>query len=287
MAEAVVVEVSGLALIEDLGRAGHQDSGVPVSGAFDRHAHEAATALVGGLATDAGIEVLGTLVLEARVDITCAVTGRARAWVESTEIPVWTAIDVPAGARLSLVADGRGYLAVTGGVRVAPVLGSRSTCLLSGLGPLPLRAGDVLPLTEVPRSRTAGDFARPPLGAGPIRVVPGPHHRIPDGPVQVIDGSRVGVRVRPARSLAGVGTLASLGVVPGVIQALPSGDWMVLGPDAGTMGGYPVVGVVGDVDLDRWAQVGPGDRLDLVGVDADSLPETARAAVVRVYQLGG
>lgn len=287
MAQAVVVEVAGLALVEDLGRAGHQNSGVPVSGAFDRYAHEAATALVGGVVTDAGIEVLGTLVLRTQVAITCAVTGRARAFLESTEIPTWTAVDAPAGARLSVVAEGRGYLAVTGGVRVTPVLGSRSTCLLSGLGPRPLQAGDVLPLAESPRSRTAGDFARPPLRTGPIRVVPGPHHRIPDGPVQVVDGSRVGVRVRPARPLAAIGTLASLGVVPGTIQALPSGDWMVLGPDAGTMGGYPVVGVVGDADLDRWAQVGPGDRLDLVGVEADSLPEPGHAAVVRVYQLGG
>lgn len=287
MAQVEVVEVAGLALIEDLGRTGHQSSGVPVSGAFDRFAHEAASALVGGLASDAGIEVVGTLVLGTRAGFTCAVTGRARAWIDSTEIPTWTAIDVPSGARLSVIAAGRGYLAVTGGVRVPPVLGSRSTCRLSGLGPAQLQTGDVLPLADSPRSRTAGDFCRPPLRSGPIRVVPGPHHRMPDGPVQVVDASRVGVRVRPARPLTVSGTLASLGVVPGTIQALPSGDWMVLGPDAGTMGGYPVVGVVGAADLDRWAQVGPGDRLDLVGVDADALPEPAHPAVVRVYQLGG
>jgi antagonist of KipI len=76
-------------------------------------------------------------------------------------------------------------------------------------------------------------------------------------------------------------------VLPGAIQVLPMGDWIVLGPDAGTMGGYPVAGVVCTADLDRFAHLLPGDGLELVATTVEQAPRPPTPEVVRLAGLGG
>jgi allophanate hydrolase subunit 2 len=279
--------LAGLALVQDAGR-GHRAAGVPSSGAFDRHAHACATGLVGGGPEQAGVELVGQVTLVASVPITAAVTGPAQVQVAGRTVPTWTAFDAPAGAEVVVVTPRRACIALAGGLQVPPVLGSRCTCLLGPLGPPPLAAGDRLPLAAVSTATTAGDFVRPPEHTGPIHVVPGPHVALPPGPWRVVESTRIGIRVRPAEPVAGVtSTLPSLGVLPGTIQALPSGDCVVLGPDAGTMGGYPVAGVVCTADLDRLAVAFPGDVLDLAEIGAEQAPTPPVVAIVRVDALPG
>jgi allophanate hydrolase subunit 2 len=72
---------------------------------------------------------------------------------------------------------------------------------------------------------------------------------------------RIGVRLEGTGAGAGVrgaGELASFPVVPGSVQLTPSGELVVLGPDAGVTGGYPVLGVVPRAGLDALAQARPG-----------------------------
>ncbi len=292
-----VVELRGSALFQDAGRR-HVSSGVPVSGAFDRVAHDTATVLLGGTCEQATLEVVGRVTLGEGPTLACAVTGRARVWVDDREAPTWTVLAVPAGARVQVEAHGRAYLAVAGGFAIEAVLGSRSTCLLGPLGPPVVRLGDVLPLTGTAPTVTAGDFARPgasgriAASAVPVRVVAGPHLPMSTTVVTVVDTSRIGVRVRPAGGSLVPGSppsgvdLPSLGVIPGTIQVLAQGDWMVLGPDAGTMGGYPVAGVVLSADLHLWAHVLPRDVLRLDPVDPDVTPAVPRPQIVRVAHLG-
>jgi allophanate hydrolase subunit 2 len=109
--------------------------------------------------------------------------------------------------------------------------------------------------------------------------------------VRVLDASRIGVRLTAGR-LEGEGArarsdLPSLGVLPGAVQVLPSGDWMLLGPDAGTMGGYPVAGVVATADLGAWAHVRVGEVVHLEVIVAGDAPDPAVPTVVRVQGLGG
>lgn len=290
MTALVVRALAGSALYQDQGRR-HLDSGVPTSGAFDRYAHSAATALVGGSGAQASLEVVGTITLEPDGPVTCAVTGRARVSVAGREVASWTALDVPAGAALEVHAEGRAYVAVTGGLQPRAVLGSRSTCLLGPIGPAPVGIGEWLPLATSCTSSSAGDFVRPPLPSPVVRVIPGPHLRIAAGEVHVLEASRIGVRLTAGRLEDGAARtradLPSLGVLPGAVQVLPSGDWMVLGPDSGTMGGYPVAGVVASADLRALAHVGPGDvvRLHVIGVrDA---PDPLIPTIVHVHGLGG
>jgi len=282
----MVAELAGSALLQDSGR-DLRALGVPGSGAFDRFAHRAATRLVGGDPADAALEVVGRIEVRPLVGVALAVTGGAELWIDGVPAPVWTSVWAAAGQLVTVRSAGTAYLAVVGGILAEPVLGSRSTCLLGPLGPRPVARGDRLAVSEHPSSDSVGDSCRVPRRTGPVRFVPGPHLGLPATQVVVAEVSRIGVRVRPSRRIAATSALPSLGVLPGAIQALPSGDWIVLGPDAGTMGGYPIAGVVIDSDQDRWAQVAPGDRVPLVPIAADAAPAAPEPAIVRVGRVPG
>jgi len=296
MAGIEVVALAGTALFQDAGRA-HADSGVPVSGAFDRFAHRAASALVGGSPQDATLEVVGALGLLSHERLTCAVTGVAQVRLQGAPMSSWTALEVPAGGRIEVVAPGRGYVSVAGGFRPEPVLGSRSTCLMGPIGPAPVAVGDLLPVADLlGTAPTAGDFVVPPARGAALRVLPGPHLRPRGGQVRVVEASRIGVRLAGGQ-LADPGPdaeagsqgrveLLSLGVLPGTVQWLPSGDWMILGPDSGTMGGYPVLGVLASGDLDAVAHLWPGDRVMIEVDEGTRGPDPAEPVVVRVRGLG-
>ncbi len=122
-------------------------------------------------------------------------------------------------------------------------------------------------------------------------MVPGPHLRVASCDVRVLDASRIGVRLTAGRLVGEVARsrsdLPSLGVLPGAVQVLPSGDWMLLGPDAGTMGGYPVAGVVASADLGAWAHVLVDDVVHLEVIDGGDAPDPDVPSVVRVRGLGG
>lgn len=285
----LVTAQMGSALFQDVGRH-HVDSGVPVSGAFDQQAHAAVTALVGGSPEQASLEIVGMIEVVADTAVTCAVTGRATVTVDGRPAAPGAALEVAAGARVRVHAAGRAYLGVAGGFQPAAALGSRSTCLLGPIGPAPVGVGDLLPLSSSCVSGTAGDFVRPLEQRAGVRVVPGPHLQIAPCEVRVLETSRIGVRLAPGR-LEGPtearSDLPSLGVLPGAIQVLPSGDWMMLGPDAGTMGGYPVAGVVATADLGTWAHALVDEVLRLDIIDASDAPDAPGPALVRVQGLGG
>ncbi len=292
-----VVELAGSALFQDAGRA-HLASGVPVSGAFDRAAAAAGVSLVGGAPGQASLELVGRAVLRPSTRITAAVTGRGQAWIDGGRVPLGTSLDLAPGAALALATEGRLYLAVAGGLRPGPVLGSRSTSVLDGLGPPPVRAGHRIPISSNPESDTVGDVVRLAPGVGAVRAVAGPHLELGPSVVEVVDTSRIGVRLRvvtgggrgrsadrgPAPRGELPGGLMSCGVLPGAIQVLPTGEWMLLGPDAGTMGGYPIIGVVVTADLGRWAHVQPGERVELLPVDYS--PPVVEPVILRMGRLG-
>ncbi len=290
MAGLRVMGLVGSALHQDAGR-DHVASGVPVSGAFDRYAHAAATALVGGSIEQASLEVVGLIEVEPDVAITCAVTGRGAVSVNGRPAATWTALDVPAGARVEIRSVGRAYLGVAGGFQPPTVLGSRSTCLLGPIGPAPVGLGDLVSVAHACTSATAGDFVRAPAQRPAVRVVPGPHLHLESCEVRVLEASRIGVRLTAGRvqepPAAARVDLPSLGVLPGTVQVLPSGDWMLLGPDSGTMGGYPVAGVVVTADLGLWAHVTVGDAVRLEVSGAADAPDAPMPGVVRVQGLGG
>jgi biotin-dependent carboxylase-like uncharacterized protein len=279
-AAALVVERAGpLTTVQDLGRPGLAHLGVPRSGAADAAALRLANRLVGNPETAAGLE---TTMLGADVRLTAgrwvAVTGadcevRVDGRAAGTHAPRY----VPPGGRLEIGPALRGlrsYLAVGGGIGVEPVLGSRSTDTLSGIGPQRPAEGAVLPLGEPARVPAPVDIApRPGLpDVGDVRLLPGPRHdRFTPAALRTLtrepytvsaDGDRVGVRLDgPALERSDPAGLPSEGVVLGAVQVPAGGRPLVFLADHPTTGGYPVVAVVHPDDLWQVAQARPGTRL--------------------------
>ncbi|GAA2727586.1 5-oxoprolinase/urea amidolyase family protein [Cellulomonas aerilata] len=297
------------ALVEDLGRPRHRALGVGVSGAVDRGAAVRANRLVGNPRTAAVVEcVLGGLELRAHGDLVLAVTGAPAPAVVRT--PDGTARDRPAHATPFALHDGRtlvleppatglrSYVAVRGGLGAAPVLGSRSTDVLSGLGPPPLAPGDVVGVLPPPPDAVAawGDPPSPAPGdVVRVRVHVGPRSDHLTAPALRLlltqdwtvtaESNRVGLRLagEPLERTA-AGELPSEGMVAGAVQVPPSGLPVLFLADHPVTGGYPVVAVVRDADLDLLAQVRPGDRLRLVddpGTGAVPLPAPPGAPGLR------
>jgi biotin-dependent carboxylase-like uncharacterized protein len=160
----------------------------------------------------------------------------------------------------------RSYLAVRGGVTVPPVLGSRSTDTLSGIGPAPLRAGDRIPVGTSGGDVVGASAAEPaPRTVLPVRLGPRDDWFTPAARAALLaatwtvrpESDRVGVRLDgPVLARARPGELPSEPTLPGAVQVPPDGRPIVFGPDAPVTGGYPVIAVV--TDLDPAAQLRPG-----------------------------
>ncbi|MFE7590034.1 biotin-dependent carboxyltransferase family protein [Kitasatospora sp. NPDC057512] len=282
MNELVVERPGPLTTVQDLGRRGVAHLGVPRAGALDEPALRAANRLVGNDPGAAGLETtLGGVALRAAAAVLVAVTG-APCPVRVDGRPVaWGApVLVPAGALLEVgaaTAGVRGYLAVAGGIDVPPVLGSRSTDLLSGLGPAPLATGDHLPVGTPPPYRARPELV--PLPAPPaelvlrLRLGPRADWFTPEAVARLgrdrylvsPTGNRVGLRTEgPPVARARDGELPSEGMVLGAVQIPPDGQPVVFLADHPTTGGYPVVGVVPTADLAAAAQARPGTPVRFV-----------------------
>jgi hypothetical protein len=168
-----------LSTCQDSGRPGWAHLGVPRSGALDGPAYELANRLVGNPASAAVLEsTLGGLAVRSSTPMVVALTGAMADLVVGGRVCAWgEPVPVAAGETVEISAPRwgvRSYLAVAGGIAVEPVLGSRSTDLLSGTGPAPLRAADRLPLGDpgsAPRPVDVALFlapARPRLAAAVV-----------------------------------------------------------------------------------------------------------------------
>lgn len=280
-AEATTITVlspGARTLIQDRGRTGYAHLGVPTAGPADPTSHALANRLVGNPEAAAAFEIAltGPTLRFTRATILAYVGAEATLHLDHTPVPAGHTLTVRAGQTLTigtLRGGVYGYLAVAGALDVPPVLGSRATCTLSGLGPAPLTAGTHLRVEAPPVDTSTGwraTRAAAPVGA-PIRYLPGPHAAA--FPAETLarfqatgwhvsaHTSRVGVRLDGPRLPMPQASLPSLGMVRGAIQVPPSGQPIILGPDHGTTGGYPVLGVVHPADLATLMQRPPGHRV--------------------------
>jgi biotin-dependent carboxylase-like uncharacterized protein len=277
-----ILRTGPLALIEDLGRTGLAQMGVGRSGAADRRSHTLANRLVANPDDWATVEVTfgGLAVRVCGGDLDIAVTGADTDPV-ANGIPFGTNSiqHVKDGQVVSLqtpTAGMRSYLAVRGGIDVAPVLGSRSYDVMSAIGPQPLRVGDVLPVGKHTDDYPEVDQAPVASIEGrmlDLRVVPGPRDdwfADPDALVHTVwvasdRSDRVGMRLSgtPMRHRWPDRQLPSEGATRGAIQVPPNGQPVILGPDHPVTGGYPVAGVIIDADIDKVAQIRPGQPVRL------------------------
>ncbi|WP_458112615.1 urea amidolyase family protein [Arthrobacter sp. R1-13] len=299
----LAVESSGLqSLLQDLGRPGLGDLGVSASGAADQQSARQANRLVGNEPGAAVVEnLLGGLTVRAKGDQVLAVAG-AKAPLEIRSAD-GAALRRPIGCAPFALLDGesltlgapssglRCYLAARGGFAVPPVLGSRSTDSMSGVGPPPLVSGIELPVAQVEGVRPVGHPEASTLRAGSVtaelRITFGPRDDwFTEQALGSLSGqewhvteqsNRIGVRLVPdgdtGESLVRnrEGELASEGAVAGALQVPPSGNPVLFLADHPVTGGYPVIAVVVPEDLPTAAQLPPGHRVRFTVVDPSTL----------------
>lgn len=268
--------------IQDQGRWGYQAYGMPVAGAMDAYAAQAANILVGNTAAAAVLEM--TLMgAGMRFDAAAwvAVAGAAmQPKLNGKPVANWSSFYVPAGAELTFGYAEQGcrtYLAVRGGIDVPLVLGSRSTYTRGKIGGLEgrmLKAGDVLPVGEVSGVWRRGVTLPPEWvpcqeNAVTLRVLPGPQddYFTAEGLTTLwqseytvaAEADRMGYRLAgPAIAHAGNADIISDALAQGSIQVPGHGCPIVMMADRQTTGGYPKIGTVIGVDIARLAQLQPG-----------------------------
>ncbi|WP_138759787.1 biotin-dependent carboxyltransferase family protein [Modestobacter altitudinis] len=278
MKTLTVLATGPLTTVQDEGRPGQAALGIGRSGVCDRASAALANRLVGNPPDAAVLEVtFGGLAVRAGSDLLVVTTG-ARCPGAPHAAP--TLLRAGAELRLGAPAGGlRSYLAVRGGIAVPPVLGSRATDVLAGLGPPVVAPGDVLPVgppTSPPAGVDLAPVADPPAGAVTVAVLPGPRadwfgaagwSGLVGRPWTVSsDSNRVGVRLDGVPlDRVRAGELPSEGMVRGALQVPPAGTPVLFLADHPVTGGYPVIGYVVDADVDRCAQLRPGQTLRLRG----------------------
>lgn len=264
--------------VQDPGRPGFAHLGVPRSGWLDPRAATLADRLVGNPETAAVLEcLLGGVLLEAGSAMTMAVTGaECEVRVDGRAAPHGAALSVAAGQVVSLgpvTAGLRCYLACSGGLDVEPVLGSRATDTLSGLGPPVLTAGTVLVVGPARgRPSPAEAVSRVPSGVRLLGCTVGPRvDWFTAGALRTLAtatyavgprSNRVGLRLSgPVLERSRSEELPSEGLVLGAVQVPADGQPLVFLNDHPTTGGYPVVAVLDPDDVPVCAQLRPGDEV--------------------------
>ena len=301
---AVRVKAPGLATtVQDLGRPGYYHLGIPISGAMDRFALRAANMLVGNDEGAAALEaVFMGPELEFTQDATVAVAGaELPPRIDGEPRETWTSFAVKAGQVLSfdyLKGGARAYIAISGGIDVPVVLGSRSTYPLGALGGLEGRAlvaNDELPVGAGPGAaegrHVAVNLRRMPDMPAELRVLPGLYwHRITeeagrnffDDTWKVApEADRIGYRFRDGRPLEFVERKQPFGAGSdpsnivdscypyGSIQVPGGTEPIVLHRDAVSGGGYFMLGTVISADMDLIGQLQPHTPTRFIKVDMD------------------
>jgi antagonist of KipI len=279
-----VLDPGFLTTVQDLGRLGFERYGVPVSGAMDTFALRAANLLVGNQPDAAGLEFTAAgPILYAWHDCLVALGGYGFALeMDGTEYPSWMAVLVRQGGTVRLIPNeqsGWGYLAVSGGILVPEVMGSRSTYLRGGFGGVSgrkLAAGDLLPVPQLAKDAfllagsELGPENRPRYNENPIiRVVLGPQADafskaglftfVENEYILSETADRMGYRFEgPEIEHQKPADILSDGIALGAVQVPANGKPIVMMSDRQTTGGYTKIANVISADLPLLAQCQAG-----------------------------
>jgi antagonist of KipI len=288
--------------IQDLGRWGFQQYGVPIGGAMDRDAARTANRLCENDDDEAVLEcTLHGLEIKINETVCFSLTGGgARATINGIDVSYNRLIKVIAGSTLKLHPDAFGcrtYIAFAGGLNIKKELGSTSTYVASALGGMHGRNINVDDELEIKKegkeASAAKDIVIDENGFGvskwkaqvdplphvndvvEIRFVPGPEWELFDETSQALftnqiftiaaQSNRMGYRMEGATlSLKEKTELVSTAVTRGIVQVTNQGHPIILMADAQTIGGYPRIARIASADLSKLAQCRPGMKMRLI-----------------------
>lgn len=280
-----------LALVQDSGRLGQHRIGLTVGGPMDPFAFRWANRLCGNDDNASVIEVsIGGFVAEFTQATQIAVTGaEVDVKLNNQAVEQWQTLSVSAGDVLKLgfaSAGCRIYIAVQGGLQVAPQFGSSATVVREKMGGL---SGEAL------SKGTSIELA--PLEAKPMQMMPENSRPVyPQNsanektyeikPLRVVLGyqadsfsrvdkahffsseytvsermDRMGYRLTGPECCSTISNMLSEGICHGAIQLPPDGQPIILLNDRQTIGGYPKLGSVMARDTARLAQMTQGNKV--------------------------
>lgn len=288
MGEIKIRKSGLLTLIQDHGRYGYQQFGVPVSGVMDGFSHRVANILVGNNENDAVLEI--TIMgpeIEFMNDSIIAITGgNLSPNLNGNSVSMWESIHVKKGDILSFgsIKNGcRSYISFLGGIQVEKVMGSSSTYVKAKIGGLhgeSLKKGDTLKIGDLGNKIESTKYKKLPHEYMPtysskleIRVVLGPQddYFTQSGLDKFLSNEykvtnecdRMGYRLEgePIEHING-GDIISDGINFGAIQIPSHGQPIIMMSDRQTAGGYTKIANVISVDLSKIAQAKPGDFIE-------------------------
>jgi len=283
--------------VQDLGRWGFQQFGVPIGGAMDKVSAALANIICGNDENEAVIEMTlhGTSIMFNEAAFCAIVGGGCKAYIDDVELPFNRLLWIPAFSIIRTTAHAQGcrsYLAVSGGFNVKKIMGSASTYTPSGIGGINGRnliTGDMLAFKReqnlhaasnlhmlpsgvgISHWHTAGLFAATPDVAA-VHAIKGPEFDLFNSPSQEnifnseftisSRSNRMGYRLDGKKfTLEQKTEMVSTAVTAGIVQVTHEGDPIILMADAQTTGGYPRIARVCSADLPVLAQCKPGTKI--------------------------
>lgn len=265
-----------LALLQDQGRSGFEQFGVPRSGAWDLEQFERLSQLLDE-PNPTVIEVLaGSLSFTTSDPIDLALSG----FLTSSHGCVDQSVVVGADQSVTIEVERTSYVGIRG-LKAKQTLGSAATDTVSGLGPPRLTAGVQF---DVGLASERNRVIRQELSRSKtFRFIAGPHGELRGTTATVASMSRSGIRLIGPSTVEQL-TLPSIPVLPGAIQDTGT-ELIVLGPDGAVTGGYPVVGVIATVDLSALARLQPDEEILLVPVRAGDIEPPQKPVVIDLSAL--
>ena len=305
MAELQVVSAGLQTSVQGAPRTGLRHLGIGSGGAADPLALALANALVGNRPDTAALEITltgPTLAFDTPVEIALCGAPATMQLDDGTPLPCHRPLRLPAGAvlRIGSCRDGaRSYLAIGGGLALAPVLGSPATDLRGGFGGhlgRALQAGDRLPLAATVHRANSLQIARWWVDGHPARPASTPVIDLLPGEDDVaallahawhIDSrsNRQGLRLAgPPLALDAPAERVSEPVAPGTVQLPPGGAPIILLCDAQTHGGYPRIGHVTSAALPLLGQLRPGAALRFAACTPEHALQARRQQRQQLYR---
>jgi antagonist of KipI len=313
MKDITIVNPGLYTTVQDRGRWGYQQFGMPVAGAMDDYSLRVANILVGNDEYEAALETTLTgPEICFNTDAVIAITGANMLPIVNGQIvPMWRSIRLSKGDVLSFSAatsGARGYIAFAGGLDTPVVMGSRSTYIRGGIGGYEgrkLKSGDeinlrnsglsleqlvnrAIPTQYVPEYKTSCQ----------IRAVPGPQddcfteeslERFFSSEYEITgEADRMGYRLSgPALSHKSGPDIISDGINIGSIQVPGHGMPIVMMADRQTTGGYTKIATVISTDIALMAQLKPGDRVSFIRVDVSEAHRILREYESKISAVKG
>ena len=283
--------------VQDLGRWGFQQFGVPIGGAMDKVSAALANIICGNDENEAVIEMTlhGTSIMFNEAAFCAIVGGGCKAYIDDVELPFNRLLWIPAFSIIRTTAHAQGcrsYLAVSGGFNVKKIMGSASTYTPSGIGGINGRnliTGDMLAFKREQNLHAASNLHMLPNGVGisqwhtadlvaptpeiaTVHAIKGPEfdcfntasqENIFNSILTISSQSnRMGYRLEGNKFILKQKTeMVSTAVTTGIVQVTHEGDPIILMADAQTIGGYPRIARICAADISLLAQTRPGVKI--------------------------